>query len=146
MREEWRKEAEEAVRREDWALNGPKRIVKVTPLDRGIVGAAGGYITLAKFLNGKTPQEVEKELGLPLGFLASGMVVSTFARLPMSSEYEYELTAKFPGGLYYNKAYSDENYPPGSNSIHQWKIREGVQIPIDKTKTVSVLPRTIASL
>lgn len=139
-RADWQKDIDESLRRENWSLTGQNRIVKVVPLSRGPATGAGGYITLAKYLSRKTPQQLEKDLGLPSGYLASGVQVFSFRRLPMSHEYEYDLTLKFPGGLAYNPAHSDPNYPPGAAHIHQWKIKDGVQIPVDPSKTLSILP------
>jgi hypothetical protein len=69
---EWRKDIHEAVRREAWSLNGPNRIVKVLPNTGGTVSQLGGYITVGRFLLGKTPPQIENALGLPQGFLRGG--------------------------------------------------------------------------
>ena len=137
---EWQREAQEAVRREMWSLTGPNQIVKVLPGGGTVVSTLGGYITLGKFLLNRTPAEIETALGLPPGYLAKGARIYRFTRLPQSSEYEYELTAEFPGGLAYNPAHSDPSYPPGNRKIHQWRIKPGVQIPVDSTNFLDLNP------
>jgi hypothetical protein len=137
---DWQREARDAVRREMWSLRGPNQIVKV--LSAGGTGASmlGGYITLGKFLLNKTPMQIETALGLPPAYLAKGARIYHFSRLPQVSEYEYELTAEFPDGLAYNPAYSNPSFPPGSRTIHQWRIKTGVEIPVDSINFLDLKP------
>lgn len=128
---DWQREAGEAVRREMWSISGPNRIVKVTASSETVRTHSGGYITIGRYLVGKTPLEIQRALGLPHGYLLFGARIYKFARLPGVGEYTYELTTEYPDGLAYNPAYSDSAYPPGSRSIHQWKIKEGAQISLD---------------
>lgn len=139
-RDTHRRELHDATRTENWSLHGPNRIVKVqAALPVGAqqavlpVGAqashVSGYITLAKFIKGMTPDRIEKALGLRVGSLASGAVIYNLARRPMSHEYDYELTANRPGGLAVSFM-SSEDFPPGARSIHQWAIKEGTLIPV----------------
>lgn len=100
----------------------------------------GGYITLAKFLLGRTPPQIESGLGLPLRYLAHGAMIYRFLRLPMAHEYDYELTARYPGGLAYNPAHSNPDYPPGSGGIHQWAIKDGVYLPVDTANVIELGP------
>jgi hypothetical protein len=137
---DWQRDVHEAVRREMWCLRGPNQIVKVLPAGGTAASTLGGYITLGKFLLNKTPAQIETALGLPPSYLARGARIYHFKRLPQVSEYEYELTAEFPAGLAYNPAYSDPSYPPGSRTIHQWKIKSGVQIPVDSTNFLDLKP------
>ena len=137
---DWQREAHEAVRREMWSLRGPNQIVKVLPAGGTVASNLGGYITLGKFLLNKTPAQIETALGLPKGYLARGARIYHFTRLPQASEYEYELTAEFPGGLAFNPAYSNPSYPPGSRSVHQWKIKLGVQLPVDSGDFLDLKP------
>ena len=136
---DWKSEISEGLRREDWALRGPKSIVKVLPLDRDST-TLGGYITLGKYLLGKTPREIEVALGLPSGYLSSGARVCRLKRLPRRHEYEYELTAQFPGGLAFNPAHSDPRYAPGNRAIHQWRIKDGAEIPADQASILELHP------
>lgn len=142
MREpDWKKEIRDGVRKENWTLTGVNRVVKVVPLAWSSQDTAGGYITLARLLNGRTPERIEKDLGLPADFLKSGARIYRFTRLPQPSEYDFELTAKYPGGLAHNPAHGDERYGPGSDKINQWRIHEGVRIPVDEKSAISLAPK-----
>jgi hypothetical protein len=123
-----------------WSLRGPNQIVKVLPAGGTAASTLGGYITLGKFLLNKTPAQIETALGRERDWLAMGARIYHFTRLPRVSEYEYELTAEFPDGLAYNPASSNPSYPPGSRSIHQWRIRAGVQIPVDSGTFLDLKP------
>jgi hypothetical protein len=138
--QDWRQEARAAVRSENWSLSGPNRIVKVVPLQIPKLHAAEGYITTGNFLVGKLPSQIERSLGLPLNHLCFGARIYRFLRLPMAHEYEYELTAKFPDGLAFNAAHSHPSYLPGSDKIHQWRIKKGCQIPLDPKTALDLHP------
>jgi hypothetical protein len=138
--EDWTREAHDAVRREMWSLSGPNKIVKVVKAGGTVAASLGGYITLAKYLINKTPAQIERDLGLHSDDLAGGARIYRFTRLPQSSEYEYDLTAEFPGGLAYYSGSSNNPYPPGSRTIHQWKIRPGVTIPVDSKNFLDLKP------
>jgi hypothetical protein len=105
--------------------------------------AVGGYITLGKFLLGKTPRQIEQALGLQPGYLAAGARIYRFTRLPTVSEYTYELTTQYPDGLAYNAAHSDPRFPPGSRVIHQWKIKRGSEIPVDAANLLDLSPTQV---
>ena len=137
---DWQRDLHEAVRREVWSLRGPNQIVKVVAGGGGAASHQGGYITLGKFLLGKTPQQIEQALGLKSGLPTAGVRIYRFTRLPLVQEYEYELTAHYPGGLAYNPAHSDRNYLPGNPAIHQWRIGPGVQIPVDSHNFLDLKP------
>ena len=133
------REAREAVKRELWALRGMNAVVKVVPAGGPPLPAQGGFITVGSFLVGKTPAEIVAALGLNAKEYVSGARIYRFARLPQVSEYEYELTAEFPGGLAYS-ASSDSSFPPGSRKVHQWKIKAGIQIPVHQTDFLDLKP------
>jgi hypothetical protein len=135
---EWQQDIHDGLRKEAWSLGGMNMIVKVVPGGGAPASQKGGYITLGKFLLGKTPQQIERDLGLPLGYLGHGARIYRFTRLPLQHEYEYELTADHPGGLKYNPAHLDPRYEPGSRKIHQWEIKRGVQIPVDQRNFVEL--------
>lgn len=136
---DWQRDVHEGVRRESWSLAGPKRIVKVLPLGSAAC-ALGGYITVGSSLLGKTPQQIERALGLKNQYLALGARIYRFARLPLIQEYEYELTANYPGGLAFNPAHGNPAYPPGSPHIHQWRIKDHVLIPVDPAHFLDLAP------
>jgi hypothetical protein len=139
-REDGKQEIRSALRRENWSLSGPNRIVKIVPLQMPARSEVDGYITTGNFLIGKIPSQIERVLGLPLNYLCLGARVYRFRRLPMAHEYEYELTAKFPDGLAFNPAHSSPSYPPGSDKIHQWKIKKGCPIPVDESNALDLHP------
>jgi hypothetical protein len=136
---DWQRDIYEGLRKENWSLRGTKRIVKVVPYGTPAT-ALGGYITVGLSLVGKTPPEIEQALGLTSGYLVGGARIYRFTRLPLSHEYEYELTAFYPGGLAFNPAHSHPAYPPGSPVIHQWRIRDGIRIPVDVRNFLDLLP------
>jgi hypothetical protein len=137
---DWQREMHDGVRREKWSLRGPDLVVKVIGDPNATATALGGYITVGSSLVGKTPAEIEVALGLPDQHLAKGCAVFRFKRLPMAPEYDYELTAEYPGGLAYNPAHFDERYKPGSGAIHQWCIKPGVIIPVDPVRVLRLKP------
>lgn len=120
--EDWQDEVRDGMRSEGWSVTGPTRIVKVVPRAGPLGTALKGFVCLEKVLVGKTPPEIERALGLPPGCFGSGCRVYRLTRLPMASEVEYELTARFPDGQAFNPAMHDPRYAPGANSIHQWKL------------------------
>jgi hypothetical protein len=137
---EWERDLHEGTRRENWSLRGPMRIVKVLPGIATPAAVLGGYITQGKFLVGKTPDEIEAALGLPADFLKAGATIYSFKRVPLTSEYEYELTAKYPDGLAWNPAHFDERYRPGHPAIHQWRIKPGILIPVEQSGFLTLSP------
>src|SRR5258708_2842714 len=131
-REDWQIEMDDATKKEEWKPTGFSRPVKVCPAEKPLEFYLGGYFTLGKYLLGKTPAEIERDLGFPRDFLKHGARLYKFARLPQISEFEYELTAYHPDGLsdqgpFPGKIY----YPPGSPKIHQWRMLKGKFIPVD---------------
>lgn len=137
---DWQREVGDAIRREIWSLNGPNRVVKVRGRNSGSPCTLGGYITVAKFLLGRTPQQIEHALGFPRGYLNTGARIYRFTRLPMAHEVEYDLTTAYPGGLAFNPAQSNTPYLPGHQAIHQWRIKDGVQIPVDEADVLDLAP------
>lgn len=131
------------MRCEDWALSGPKRIIKVVALPHVSACALHGFVGLEKALLGKTPHQIERALGLPSHWLKSGCRVYRFTRLPLSHEVDCELTAEHPDGRAFNASTLAEAqaqrqlnpaqprlkvYPPGARHVHQWKLR--VDVPV----------------
>lgn len=141
--EDWEDEVRDALRTEDWALTGPRRLIKVVALPHVAAGSLRGFVGLEKVLIGKTPHQIERTLGLPSNVLRSGCRVYRFKRLPMSHEVDYELDARHPDGLAFDPATLDEAraqrrqapakprvkvYPPGAAHVHQWKLL--VDLPV----------------
>ena len=137
---EWEKEIEDALRTEHWSLTGPKQIVKVLAgLNRSEL-EIGGYITVGSSILGLPPSRLAAALGLPASDFVHGATVYKLARLPNITEYEYELTANYPGGLAYNPALHDPKYQPGSAKIHQWRIKRGILIPVRPGSRLELSP------
>jgi hypothetical protein len=136
------REARDAVRREIWSLRGLNQVVKVVSADAKAAPTLGGYITTARSLLDRRLEEIVADLGLRKDKFERGARVYRFTRLPQPSEYEYDLTADFPSGLVYNPGHvkDDEKYPAGSPTVHQWKIRPGVEIPVDPKSMIEVKP------
>jgi len=128
---DWQIEMQESMRNEVWTRTGPNRVVKVLPPDKRGITRLGGYICIGRFIAGKTPEQIEHALGLPMHYLMHGAKIYKFRRLPQISEYTYELTAKYPDGLAYTGPGGSPDYPPGSPYIHQWKIKPNATIPVE---------------
>jgi hypothetical protein len=128
---EWQRDIYEGLRRENWSLTGPTRIVKVIPANAkiGTDSRTGnwrnlGYITVGKNLCARTPKQIEADLGLLSGSMDSGAWIYKITQTPAVHQYEYELTAKFPDGLAFNPAHYSPDYPPGAAWVHQWRITD----------------------
>lgn len=119
-REEWMNDIQEGIRRERWSLIGPNRIVKVVALGSPSLSAVRGYICTESVLMEKTPAQIGKMLGAKTASFDAGVKVYRLTRLPMASEFQYELTTKYPDGLFYNPIMHDSDYLPGAPSVHQW--------------------------
>jgi hypothetical protein len=135
----WDRDIRDGIRNEPWNLSGPNRPIKVRPRSAPQVRVASGYFTLGKFLVGRTPAQIEADLGLKRALLTEGAFIWRFSRPPRISEYEYELTAAFPGGLSFNPGHSDPDYGPGRGFLHQWSPKPGVNIPV-RPRPIELLP------
>lgn len=140
MPDNWKKEVREALRHEAWTHRGPGRVVKVVPLEYAKASEVTGYIAQGKSLLGKTPYQICVTHGLPFFKFRSGMRVYSFKRLPMPSEYEYELTCAYPDGSAFNPAQSNPDYPPGDPGIHQWRIKDSASVPVDSANALELKP------
>jgi hypothetical protein len=95
---------------------------KILPAGIELVDTLRGYVCQEKVLLGKTPSDMERNLGLKLGHLQGGCRVYALRRLPMTFEYAYELTTAQPGGLAFDPVMSNPDYLPGSSFIQQWRL------------------------
>lgn len=129
---DWQVEAWEALKSENWNLNDGRCPVRVTPIEREVFSSVGGYFTLCKCLYLRTPEEIEKGLGFLPGHLATGARIYKFSRLSQISEYEYELTAKYPGGMSHPWMVKGKIYPEGDNKIDQWRLLAGINVRVQK--------------
>jgi hypothetical protein len=127
----WAIEMREGLRRENWSLSGPARIVKVIAAGTEIgvnpktnQWGGLGYITLGKNLVGRTPKDIEGSLGLRIGSMTAGAWIYKISQFPLFGQYEYELTADYPDGLSFNPIHASPFYPPGARWAHQWRITD----------------------
>ena len=128
------KEIRDALRQDAFALGGVNQLVKVLPVAAPIPTSLGGYVTLERFILGRTPAEIAAALGLPADDYAAGCNVFGFNRQPGPSEYTYELTTEYPEGLAYGPL-SHPKYPPGTRKgIHQFKLL--TRIAVTRLKTL----------
>lgn len=148
---EWQREVRDARRVESFSLSAPNRLVKAVPLAWSPMSRAKGYVTVERYLLGRTPRQLENDLGLPSGCYSTGCRVYRMTRLPGTSEISYELTAEHPGGLAFDEwAAMDEVlrrrqdpsytpkpiYGPGRSAIHQWELTSELPVAI----VVDLLP------
>ncbi|EYD78268.1 hypothetical protein Rumeso_00097 [Rubellimicrobium mesophilum DSM 19309] len=154
-RHDWEREIEMAVRLEPWTRTGPNRLVKVVDAPPTLPAGAqprlgpvpstthrvSGYFTMARFLIGLTPEFMRRDLGLHVDSLRNGAVVYDLLRLPNPSEYSYELTADFPGGLAAGTGSPD--FPAGARHVHQWALRETASVPVNMDRAVVLGPGQI---
>ncbi|PKQ12979.1 MAG: hypothetical protein CVT70_06000 [Alphaproteobacteria bacterium HGW-Alphaproteobacteria-1] len=141
-----------------WSLAPGNRLVKVVgpprSADSGELKSVTGYFTQEKYLFGLSCTEIERVLGLRPNELAYYANVYSFAWLPKSGEFEYKMSAAFPGGEVFDeskkKDFFDKRaahletkgrykgaydadydaYPPGSDMVPQWTLKAGVSIPV----------------
>lgn len=132
-----------------WTLTGPNALVKVVEVPRAVrvkgEGKLFGYFTQAKYIDGLSSNQIQRDLGLPPGSGELGMWVFWFSRLPLYEEFDQRYFACFPGGKpwteaeyeKFNQARKDYltkpdaftgSYPPGSPDIPQWEIKKGLTI------------------
>lgn len=55
-------------------------------------------------------------------------------------KFEDELTAVYPEGLVFNPPHSDERFLSGDPSIHQWRIKKGVDVRVDQNEYRELYP------
>jgi len=92
--------------------------VKVVPLARAAADVVSGYVTQMKCLAGKTPEEMERILGLRRAELARGAGVLWLGRLPDREELALRADTQCPGGQHYD---GHGSYPPGLG-VPQWEL------------------------
>jgi hypothetical protein len=152
-RADWERDATEALRLEQWSVTPPNRLIKVVQNSGDIAKKVAGYVTLERWILGRTPRQLEADLGLPTGHFANGCRIYAVTRLPGLTEIEYELTVEFPRGLAFdenearNKSILRHNNPalpaeataiygPGRKSIHQWNLKVAMSADL----SASLLP------
>ena len=86
---------------------------------------AYGYFTQQKFIWYKTPEEMERILGI-FGKLAMGACVLQFLTPLSPTDYENKAYTYLPGGMVYEPDPNEKTYLPGDGAP-QWRLK--VQIP-----------------
>jgi hypothetical protein len=135
---EWQQEVRDSLRKEGWSLRGMSQVVKIVPPGGAVATHLGGYITLGKFLLLKTPQEIENDLGLLPGTLKNGARIykvcspSSSLGIRIRPHCRPSGRARVQSGL--------EHIPWGSAKILQWKLRDGVKIPVDSGNVLDLKP------
>ena len=95
----------------------------------GRVVAVKGFVTSEKFVRGRSPQEVERILGILPGELKDGAVLLRLNILPLPHQYELRGYTQTPAG----EPYSGGAYPPG-HGANQWELT--VEVPATIVKIV----------
>lgn len=105
-----------------WNKGGLESPVRVTPTQPIDSQSVRGYITQEKFIKGKTPQEMEKILGLESGKLENGATIYRLTETPKADQFTPKGYSQTPGGRPYE---SGGKYPPGEG-VPQWELNEDV--------------------
>jgi hypothetical protein len=108
-------------------MNG---LVKVVSKERGAAGRVRGYVTMRKFVEGRTPAELEKMLGFDGGTFKDGVYVMTVEPPPIDG-FELKGYSNTPGGEPFVPGISDERWPPGAGAP-QWNLTTEVNVTDSK--------------
>lgn len=106
-----------------WLKGGGESLVKVTALDtKPDKGRMVGYCTQLKFIAGRTPLEMELNVGLRAGTkLLAGAEIFLVAPLPAPSEFELAGYSHTPEGISTRVKPAHPDYPPGLG-VPQWNL------------------------
>jgi Domain of unknown function (DUF4157) len=108
--------------RESWEKGSGNQLVKVISAERESTATITGYVTELKFVEGRTPSELEKILGLPEGELDKGAIIKRLDQLPNEKQFDLRGYTHRPEGRAY---VTGAKYPPGLGAP-QWKITEPI--------------------
>lgn len=95
-----------------------------------------GYFTQVKWIAGKTPEQMEKVLGLKPKDLEYGAIIQEFKEFPRTDQFEVRGYTNTPGG----KPYQDGGEWPSGDGARQYLLKEGVHLPARVIATVE--PKT----
>ena len=110
-----------------WTSGGMNALVKVAPAGMKPDGErSAGYCTTIKYLLGRTPSEMERDVGLRVGTkLKNGAEIFLVRPIPTSDQFELRGYTQLPDGYSTSepdyKAHPD--YPPGSG-VPQWDLHK----------------------
>ncbi len=115
---------------ESWREGGGNTPVKVVTGERGASSRVRGYITKRKYIEGKTPVEMGRILGLTGEDIASlkrsGAVVMELEQLPATDQFALRGYTQRPGGTAYVPG---GKYPPGS-AAPQWQLIDEMPVRV----------------
>ena len=81
-----------------------------------------GFFTQAKFIQGRTPQQMEHDLGLKTGDLKNGATIYELSQTPNAEQFVPAGYTHMPGGKFYEEG---SEYPVGAGAI-QFRLNEAV--------------------
>lgn len=105
-----------------WNKGGLERPVKVTATEATDRQSVRGYVTQEKFIKGRTPEEMEKILGLEPGNLKNGATIYRLTETPNADQFTPKGYSQTPGGMPYEPG---GKYPPGKGAP-QWELKEEI--------------------
>lgn len=79
-----------------------------------------GFFTQAKFILGRTPEQMEYVLGLKVGDLKNGATIYEISQIPSAEQFVPAGYTHMPGGRFYQH---DSKYPIGAGAI-QFRLDE----------------------
>lgn len=108
----------------------------------GRVIQVAGYVTMLKFVNGRTPRQIEAMLGFKTGMLAGGadvfLIEDTLAPDQFAPRYTSAWAAGVsPRDLHTLGASYHPNYPPASQPVYQWVIHRSKRANARKIATLN---------
>jgi len=98
--------------------------VRVIPFSGTPPAFASGYFTQQKFIWGKTPEEMERILGI-IDKLKHGACVLQFLAPLKASDYENKAYSYLPNGKEYKPDPNEKMYVPGKGAP-QWRLTRQV--------------------
>jgi hypothetical protein len=100
-------------------MNRLNRPAKVTNIVEAPMFWSEGFVTSCKFIGGRSLNQVEQILGLPVGELVGGAYFYEFMLFPTPDEIELEGYSQCPDVKPWTPA---RTYPPGLGTA-QWRIK-----------------------
>ncbi|WP_281559043.1 hypothetical protein [Thalassomonas sp. RHCl1] len=117
-----------------WKLTGKNRLIKVVAPLSAITNNLG-YVTQEKFIDGLTPLQIERDLGLKPKMLITGAKIYRLMRLPKLEEFENRLSTSFPGGSVFEwqqiseQEFKERDFWPPGKGFPQWQVT--TKIPVE---------------
>ena len=96
--------------------------VKVMPTGVNDQQQVSGFFTQEKFILGRTPQQMEHDLGLKPGDLKMGATIYELSQTPTAEQFVPAGYTHMPGGSFYQEG---SEYPVGAGAI-QFRLNEAL--------------------